>query len=156
MSISIDGVLCATVGQGLTLVNTVSSRFFAAHFSGRDPLVPFQITLSTAARGTFTTSLAFSVDPLLPVDVALGLRWKAYVREWLLASGALVPSSFDPWAVFLGNASPLAFLGPVGTPLLVQSGASPISFAPFSSPYSGGFYLDGITSAGACPSCHPC
>jgi hypothetical protein len=112
MSISVDGVLCATVGRGLSLVNTVSSRFFGAHFSGRDPLVPFQITLSTASRGTFTTSLTFSVDPLLPVDVALGLRWKAYVREWLLASGELVPSSFDPWDVFLGDASPLAFLGP--------------------------------------------
>ncbi|KAJ7920584.1 hypothetical protein B0H13DRAFT_1867500 [Mycena leptocephala] len=96
MSISVDGVLCATVSRGLTLVNTVSSRFFGAHFSGRDPLVPFQITLSTASHGTFTTSLTFSVDPLLPVDVALGLRWKAYVQEWLLASGELVASSFDP------------------------------------------------------------
>jgi hypothetical protein len=97
MSVSVEGVLCTMVGRGLALANSVSSRFFAAHFSGQDP---FQITLSTASHGTFTMSLAFSVDPLLPINVALGLRWKVYMREWLLASGELVPSSFDPWAIF--------------------------------------------------------
>jgi hypothetical protein len=81
MSVLVDGFPCSTVGRGLTLSNSVSSRFFDARFPGRDPLLPFQLTLRTPFRGTFTTSLVCQVDPLLPVDIVLGLRWKVYVRE---------------------------------------------------------------------------
>jgi hypothetical protein len=111
MSIYVDGALCATVGRGLTLTSSMSSRFFETNFPGRDPRHLFQITLMTSTRGTFSTALACTIDPLLSVDLVLGLRWKAYVREWLLAFGELVPSSFDPWSAFLGTGTTLAFLG---------------------------------------------
>ncbi|KAJ7908215.1 hypothetical protein B0H13DRAFT_2017261 [Mycena leptocephala] len=76
------------------------------------------------------------VDPLLPC------AWsplEGHVREWLLACGDIVPSSFDPWLVFLGDlfgTRRTLFSGiPVHILLLWCIGGSPslLGSSPFSS-----------------------
>jgi hypothetical protein len=50
------------------------------------------------------------VDPLLSVDVVLGMRWKAFIREWLLGRGEVsVPDYFDPWLEFFGTGVSIFF-----------------------------------------------
>ena len=112
MSVLVDGVSCATVGRGFALDSYFSPGFFAARFPGLNPLRPLSVvvTLVTAARGSFSTALPCRVDPQQIDDLVLGLRWKTFVREWLLAAGESVPSAFDPWTLFLGTGSMLFLL----------------------------------------------
>ncbi|KAJ6524989.1 hypothetical protein B0H19DRAFT_1276345 [Mycena capillaripes] len=121
MSVSVDDFPCVTVGVVLLppasyCLHSLLPTFLAVTLS-------VSITLTTLSWGTFTMDLVCSVDAALPVDLFLGLRWKAFVCEWLIGTRESVPGSFDPWAVFLGA---IVVLVPV---LYRASSLSTISFS---------------------------
>ncbi|KAJ6613036.1 hypothetical protein B0H10DRAFT_1951834 [Mycena sp. CBHHK59/15] len=86
MSILVDRIYTSLESP----VTILSAAFMRSHLFPGHP-ARFALTINGGPHRSFTVELECTISSQLPVDISLGLDWKASVREWLITLG-LQPS----------------------------------------------------------------